>query len=173
MFGDDASDESFEETLRSIARELGKSVERAMDNVDLDEFADTIGVDVAVAKEWAESAGSWLRAHAENVGDEVSLRVTGAGRSAGSEDPLRSAGPHPLDLPTEEQGVALAALDSGRWTVEPGTDALGAAGEGPGPSDALGIVRELRVRDWIAADGEITLVGRHALSRWLDASTPR
>ena len=173
MFGDDASDESFEETLRSIARELGKSVERAMDNVDLGEFADTIGVDAAVAKEWAESAGGWLRAHAESVGDEVTLRAAGARRPAGSEDPLRSAGPHPLDLPTEEQGVALAALDSGRWTVEPGTDALAATGDGPGPNDALGIVRELRVRDWIAADGEITLVGRHALSRWLDASTPR
>jgi hypothetical protein len=172
VFGDDG-DESFEETLRSIARELGKSVERAMDNVDLDEFADTIGVDAAVAKEWAESAGSWLRAHAESVGDEVTLRVAGARQSAGSQDPLRGAGPHPLDLPTEEQGIALAALDSGRWTVEPGTDALAAAADGPGPRDALGIVRELRVRDWIAADGEITLVGRHALSRWLDANTPR
>ncbi|MGP0047489.1 MAG: hypothetical protein ACLPZR_01390, partial [Solirubrobacteraceae bacterium] len=77
------------------------------------------------------------------------------------------------DLPTEEQGLALAALASGRWTVEPGTGALAAKGDGPAPTDALGIVRELRVRDWIAADGEITIVGRHALSRWLDATTPR
>jgi hypothetical protein len=172
MFGDDASDESFEETLRSIARELGSSVERAIDNVDLSEFADAIGVDPAVAREWAESAGAWLRAHAESVGNEVTLRIAGPRQTAGSEDPLRRAASHPLDLPTEEQGVALAALDSGRWTVEPGTDALAAKGAGPGPSDALGIVRELRVRDWIAADGEITLVGRHALSRWLDATTP-
>jgi hypothetical protein len=34
-------------------------------------------------------------------------------------------------------------------------------------------VRELRVRDWIAADGEVTVVGRHALGRWLAASDPR
>jgi hypothetical protein len=31
-------------------------------------------------------------------------------------------------------------------------------------------VRELRVRDWITADGEITLAGRWALSRWLDVA---
>jgi hypothetical protein len=29
-------------------------------------------------------------------------------------------------------------------------------------------VRELRVRDWIDNDGEVTLVGRAALRRWLD-----
>ena len=85
-------------------------------------------------------------------------------------DPLGTAGPHPLDQPTDEQGLALAALDSGRWIIEPGTDALAAKGEGPGPSDALGIVRELRVRDWIAADGELTLTGQRALSRWLEAA---
>jgi hypothetical protein len=183
VFGDDAGDESFEETLRSIARELGRSVERAMDNVELDEFAGAIGIDPAVAREWAESAGSWLRAHADSVSEELTFRVGAPRPRAGGEDPLRGAhsgedplrgaDPHPLDLPTDEQGVALAALDSGRWVVEPGTHALAAKGDGPGPSDALGIVRELCVRDWIAADGEITLVGRHALSRWLDASTPR
>jgi hypothetical protein len=89
------------------------------------------------------------------------------------DDPLRYAGPHPLDLPTEEQGLALAALDSGRWTVEPGSHTLESHGEGPGPSDALGLVSELRARDWISADGSVTVVGRHALKQWLDASAPR
>jgi hypothetical protein len=69
--------------------------------------------------------------------------------------------------------MALAALDSGRWRVEPGTHALTAQGEGPGPGDAPGLVDELRARDWIAADGGVTLVGRHALSRWLDAADGR
>jgi hypothetical protein len=41
-------------------------------------------------------------------------------------------------------------------------------GEGPGPSDALGLARELHVRDWISADGEITQTGRRALGRWLE-----
>ena len=47
---------------------------------------------------------------------------------------------------------------------------LTSRGQGPGPSDALGLVRELRVRDWIAQDGQITRAGRRALDRWLDAS---
>ncbi len=170
---DDPNGESFEDALRSIAEEVGRYVERSFENVDVGEFADAIGVDPAVARDWIESAGSWLRAHTQGLGDEVVRRASGPGRTAAPVDPLGGAGPHPLDLPTDEQGLALAGLDSGRWTVEPGTEALTAKGEGPGPNDALGIVRELRVRDWIAADGQLTLVGRHALSRWLDSATTR
>lgn len=172
MFEDDAGNESFDETLRSIARELGRSVERMVDSVDPDEIADAIGVDADAAREWVESAGNWLRGRTESLGNEVSLWASVAGRRAPREDPLRGAAPHPLDLPTEEQGLAMAALDSGRWTVESGTDALAINREGPGPSDALGIVRELRVRDWIVGDGELTLAGRHALRRWLEAERP-
>ena len=40
-------------------------------------------------------------------------------------------------------------------------------GEGPAPKDALGLVRELRVRDWLGADGKLTIAGERALSRWL------
>ena len=57
-----------------------------------------------------------------------------------------------------------------RWTLEPGTATLSVSGGGPGPRNALGLVRELRERDWIDADGAVTLVGRHALSRWLAAA---
>jgi hypothetical protein len=171
MFGNDAGDESFEETLRSIAAELGRYIERSIESVDLDELADSIGVDAAIAREWAESAGSWLSAHTENLGEQVAREVRGARAPVARVDPLGAAAPHPLDQPTDEQGLALAALDSGRWIVEPGADALAAKGEGPGPSDALGIVRELRARDWIAADGKLTVTGRHALSRWLDAAS--
>jgi hypothetical protein len=189
MFEHDGSNESFEETVRSIARELGRTVERAMERVDLDEVADSIGVDPMSAREWADSIGGWLRSQAENLGDEVANRAAGAPEPApgpargasrpeptpeatkrSGEDPLSSAQPHPLDLPSEEQGVALAALDSGRWTVEAGTSRLTAHGDGPGPEDALGLVRELRVRDWIATDGTLTVSGRHALTRWLEAA---
>lgn len=181
MAEDEPSGGSFEDTLREIARELGRSVERAVDNIDVDEFAQMFGVDAAAAREWVESAGSWLRSHAEQFGDDLPFTMPTQWRppaderpfrSEGSDDALRSAAPHPLDLPTDEQGIALAALESGRWMVEPGTDALTSRGEGPGPSDALGIVRELRVRDWLSASGEITLVGRRALNRWLEASIP-
>lgn len=171
MFENDPSGESFEDALRSIASELGRYIERSIDNVDLDELADTVGVDPAAAREWVESAGGWLSAHTQSFGDDLARRVRESGPHVAPVDPLGTAGPHPLDLPSDEQGLALAALDSGRWIVEPGADALAARGEGPGPSDALGIVRELSVRDWIASDGKLTLAGRHALSRWLDAAT--
>jgi hypothetical protein len=198
MFGDD---ESFDETIRSMARELGQSVEHMVDQVDVDAIAGAMGVDPENAREWVDSAGSWLRAQAERLGDEVASRAAGAGApgeqgsgdeptgAAGTDrpgratpegpgtqgktpddDPLRGAAPDPLDFPTREQGVALAALESGRWTVEPGSNRLASHGEGPAPSDTLGLVRELHARDWIASDGEVTLVGRHALSRWLEST---
>jgi hypothetical protein len=74
-------------------------------------------------------------------------------------------------VPTEEQGLALSALESGRWKVAPGTNELSSDGEGPNPRDAVGLVGELRARDWIAAGGEITLVGRDALRRWLESTS--
>ena len=47
-------------------------------------------------------------------------------------------------------GVALAALESGRWRIESATFTVH---DGPGPSDPLGLLRELRVSDWVTADG--------------------
>jgi hypothetical protein len=170
MFEDDPGGESFEDSLRSIAADLRRYIERSIENVDVDEVADSIGVDAAAAREWVESAGNWLSAHTETLGEEFARRVAGQGQKVVRADPLKGVRPHPLDLPSDEQGLALAALDSGRWIVEPGADTLAARGEGPGPSDALGIVRELRVRDWIAADGTLTMTGRHALGRWLETA---
>jgi hypothetical protein len=89
--------------------------------------------------------------------------------SAKGKERGRLSGPHPLDTPTEEQGLALSALDSGRWRVEPGSNELISEGHGPGPSDPLGLVGELRARDWVAAGGEVTLVGRDALRRWMES----
>ncbi len=177
--------------FRAMARELGESVERAMESMDVDEIAGFLGVDPDKARDWAGTAGAWLRSQTENFASEPSPGDGDADDDAMPPSPRPSpaakptpftaaeagvfstVAPHPLDLPTDEQGLALAALDSGRWSVEPGTDALASHGQGPGPADALGLVRELRVRDWIAADGTITLAGRRALSRWLEASAPR
>jgi hypothetical protein len=169
----DPNDRSFEETLRSIAGELGRFIERSVENADVDQFADSVGVDPTAAREWLDGAGTWLRGNAESLGEELARHLGAAAPRATRSDPFGGVGPHPLDLPTEEQGLALAALESGRWTVEPGTEALTASGEGPAPNDALGIVRELRVRDWITGAGELTLAGRAALSRWLDSATRR
>jgi hypothetical protein len=227
MSDEDPGEFSIADTVRAMAKEVGDSLERMLDHLELDEPAASFGIDPDRAREWAESAGSWLREHVEEAGDELASWVAGReedGESSDSEfqagseteareasphedphageespfrtplrprratppgsrgsarrphgrhrpppgDPLRGAGPNPLDVPTTEQGEALAAMDSGRWTLEPGTEALAAKAEGPGPSDALGLVRELRVRDWVTAEGKLTLAGRRALSRWLD-----
>ncbi len=171
------SDESFdrksiEETLRSIAQEVSRSVER-VSQTDLDDLVRAVGVDPDRARQWLDDAGDWVRAQAEALSAPGGFpapdeRVPARPTTPVGDDPLRGAAPHPLDVPTDEQGLALAALASGRWTVEPGTSALASRGEGPGPRDALGLVRELRVRDWIDGDGDLTLVGHRALGRWLE-----
>jgi hypothetical protein len=183
--GFDEDNENFEDTVRSIAHEIRESVQRMAAEVDVDDLAGYVGVDPDRARDWMETAAGWLGAQLEHLGDEFASRTAGsapeskfgsrapgsasesASRTGGAEDPLRGAAPHPLDIPTAEQGQALAALESGRWFVEPASNRLESRGDGPSPSDTLGLVRELRARDWIAADGEVTLAGRHALTRWL------
>jgi hypothetical protein len=169
MSDEDKPKSSFEEALRAIADEVQRGIERVQQG-DFEDIARSYGVDAERAKRFVDEAGEWLRAQAESVNFEFSAQETRPARTTWSDDPLRGAGPDPLDTPTDDQGRALAALDSGRWTVEPGTSALASHGEGPGPSDALGLVRELRVRDWIDAEGEVTLVGHAALQRWLDTT---
>jgi hypothetical protein len=170
MSENDPDRESLEETLRSIAEELGRKLESSVDNFDSERIAESFGVDPTVAREWVDSTSNWLRGFTDGLGNEVARRVGEPRRPVSDADLFGGAVPHPLDLPTDEQALALAALDSGRWKVEPGSDTLTAKGDGPGPSDALGIVRELRVRDWIGPDGQLTQVGHHALSRWLSAA---
>ncbi len=168
MSDEDFNHESIDETLRSIAREVSRSAER-ISQIDFDEIAEGFGIDPARAREWVDSAGSWLRAQTENLANEGVFTTP---EPVPDEDPLRGAAPHPLDMPTEDQGLALAALDSGRCTVEPGSNVLASHGAGPTPPDAPGLVDQLRARDWIASDGQVTIAGRHALTRWLEASTP-
>ena len=158
---DDEQRDSFEETLRAMAQNIGDSLKRLVgDDVTFDDLLRATGLEPDEAKRWAREAGGWLDAQPGRFRGEPSGPKP-------PEHPLRGADPHPLDLPTPEQGLALAALDSGRWTIEPGTSMLVSHGEGPAPKNALGLVRELRVRDWIGADGAVTLAGRRALERWL------
>jgi len=180
MTDDEPDRNTFEDVARALGDEVSRAAER-ISEIDVDEIARAASAEAGRAMRWIDELGRRLREQGDAIwtppseGDQV-WETTGpvsADRPAhgpsGDEDPLRNAGPHPLDLPTVDQGLALAALDSGRWRVEPGTSALAVHGEGPGPSDALGLVRELRVRDWMTAEGEITLAGRHALTRWLAA----
>jgi hypothetical protein len=168
----------FEDRLRAIAQEISRSVER-----NIDEVAETFGVDADRARQFAEAAGQWINDRVEG-GEELFGREHPApgqhgrpGQPAkpplvGDEAATRPSrpGPRPLDLPTAAQGLALSALDSGRWAVRPGSNTLASTGEGPAPLEAAERVSELRARDWIKADGELTLVGRRALGRWCDAA---
>jgi hypothetical protein len=180
MSDDDPDRSNFEEVAKALAEEVTRAIERISD-FDMDEIARTAGAEAERARLWIDDLGRWLREQAgaaaasgftppwDNAQAPADPAPPG---SATADDPLTHAGPHPLDLPTADQGVALAALDSGRWRIEPGTSMLAAHGEGPAPRDALGLVRELRVRDWLSTDGDITLAGLNALKRWLDASWP-
>jgi hypothetical protein len=163
-------DESFEKKVRAIANELGRSVERAVKSIDLDEIARQIEMGGERFRELADSTGRWI---SDRLSDPEARHAAHAPDSEpeAASRPLPVAGPHPLDLPSDEQGRALSALDSGRWRVEPGTDVLVAGSGDVKPPDSGGLVGELRARDWIAANGEVTLVGREALKRWSERST--
>jgi hypothetical protein len=168
--------DSFEERLRAMAEEINRSVQR-MSELDLDELADRYGVDADRARNLADVASRWLSDRLSGGAPLFGERPdpSGAARRFGTEPDVdvepgpaarSQAGPHPLDLPLAGQGLALSALDSGRWTVRPGSSQLAGSGEGPPPPEATDVVSDLRARDWIAADGTLTLVGRHALARW-------
>jgi hypothetical protein len=156
--------DNFEDRLRAIADEISRSVQR-ISELDMDELSQRYGVDADRARAFADAAGRWLNVRL-STGDPLNPDVDLEGRpDAVQTPPAAGPGPHPLDLPTDQQGLSLSALDSGRWTVRPGSNQLAGTGTGaePGPSEVVG---ELRARDWITADGTLTLVGRHALARW-------
>jgi hypothetical protein len=157
------------EKLRAFAREVGQSLERVAGKLDLDGIADRIGTGGERIKDLAAFTGQWLNDQFREPDARGSAGQPAPGTIAGR---LERAGPHPLDVPTEEQALVLGALDSGRWKVKPGTDELISGGEGPGPSERVGAVSELRARDWIAASGEVTVLGRAALERWEESSRP-
>ena len=147
---DEPDGRSFEDVARALVDEVNRAVER-LSAIDLDDIA-------RAAHEDAERARRWI--------EDLARSLTQTGDAATRPDaPVQHAGPHPRAMPTAEQGVALAALESGRWRIESGTFSVH---DGPGPSDPLGLLRELRVSDWVTADSELTLTGRKALARWLE-----
>jgi hypothetical protein len=163
-------DESFEKKVRAIATELGRSVDRAVRSIDLDEIARQIEMGGERFRELTDATGRWI---SDRLGEPEAHHAAPALElepdTAATTRPV--AGPHPLDVPSDEQGRALSALESGRWRVEPGTVVLVAVGDEASPTDPGGLVGELRARDWIAANGEVTLIGREALKRWSEGST--
>lgn len=159
MSDEDPEHRSFEEQLRAFAREFSESVERAAERIDKDKLAEEIDRNGERFRELAQLAGQWL---VDQFGPEGSSE----GPPGGGSGARRGGGPHPLAVPTEEQGLALSALESGRWKVKPGTHELVAEEGAADPPDSADLVGELRARDWIAASGELTELGHRALRRW-------
>jgi hypothetical protein len=120
MSEDGGHEDRFEAGLRQLAEEVARSVAR-LQELDADDIAHAMGVDPDRAREFVEGAGHWLSDQAESFAREAALWVGGLRGAVLDRDPLRKPGPHPLDLPTAEQGLALSALDSRRWTLEPGS----------------------------------------------------
>lgn len=159
-------DDSLEAKLRAAMQELSGSLERAVDQFDFGEIAERLGITSARGNELADLATQWLSQQFGGSGEDWSAGPA-PGHVWDDDSASPRQGPHPLDVPTSEQGLALSALDSGRWKVDPGTDELIPVGGGPAPGQPVGLVGELRARDWIASSGEVTFVGRDALTRWL------
>ena len=159
-----SDDDSFEDRLKAFADQIAKSL-----TSDIDEVAQRLGVDPDRARDVASTLERWLSDRFSDqergVGDQPNVPAPPQ-RTAPT--PTFGAGPHPLDLPTPEQGIALSALDSGRLSVRPGSSELAATGADPDlhVGERTDLVNELRARDWITPDGSLTMVGRQALLRW-------
>ena len=151
MADDEPDGRSFEDVARAVADEVNRALER-LSEIDLDDIARAANEEAGQARRWIEDLAR-------------SLVSSGDVARSPEDEPVHRAGPHPLAMPTTEQGMALAALESGRWRIDSNTFSVH---DGPGPSDPLVLLRELRVCDWVTAEGELTLTGRKALARWLE-----
>src|ERR1044072_7445956 len=109
---------SFEDVARALADEVNRAVER-LSAIDLDDIARAANEEAGRARRWIEDLAP-------------SLTQTGDAAMRPEDAPVQHAGPHPLAMPTAEQGVALAALESGRWRMDQGTFTVHA---GPAPRD--------------------------------------
>jgi hypothetical protein len=170
MSSQDGDDGGREAALRWLVQQLARSVEN-LEDLDLDLIGRGVGLDAERVKEYLDIAGRWIADQADGMPAEVLRRFGSFVDVAGRGGPTPSGGaPHPLDVPSSAQGVALSAIDSGRWSVKPGSHEFIAHDQSPAPEDASGLIGDLRARDWINAAGEITQVGRNALTRWMDQS---
>jgi hypothetical protein len=130
--------------FESRLRAIARQLSQSLSETDLDEVADRLGVDADRVRGAAGAVEGWLTDR------------------AAADEPLFG----------DVQGRALSGLDSGRWTVRPGSGRLAGTGQAAEPSDDADLTGELRARDWITADGTVTLMGRQALLRWSRAADP-
>src|SRR5947207_15618094 len=116
--------DSFEDRLRAMADQISRSLQHVSE-VDLEELAERYGVDADRARTLADSAGRWLNDHLSSGGPlfgqrppqdhDAATRQASAdleallAQGAETEKPSTTPGPHPLDHPTDRQGLGLSA----------------------------------------------------------------
>lgn len=167
--------DGFDDVVRGIVGEAVRFAEQASRR-DASGFGGAGGIDLDRARRWADDIGR--RFAGEAAATRGSDGPTGTSEASPARRPqpvpahegaLAQAPGHPRDLPTEAQGRALAALDSGRWRLDAGAARLVCAHDGPAPERPKRLARELRARDWVGEDGRPSRAGRRALDRWLRA----
>lgn len=167
--------DGFDDVVRGIVGEAVRFAEQASRR-EASGFGGAGGIDLDRARRWADDVGR--RFAGEAAATRGSDRPAGTSaapttRQGAHEVPVVDAEvvvpapPHPRDVPTEEQGRALAALDSGRWSLDPEAGRLVSAHDGPAPERPKRLARELRARDWVDEDGRPSRAGARALDRWL------
>ncbi|MGC9222189.1 MAG: hypothetical protein ACP5H2_12770, partial [Solirubrobacteraceae bacterium] len=99
-----SADDSFEGRIRAIAEQIAKSLAG-----DVDEFAERLGVDPDRARAAASNLERWLsdRLSGQESGTSDDQHVSDTARRT-TPATTSGSGPHPLDLPTPEQGLALS-----------------------------------------------------------------
>ena len=101
--------------------------------VDMEELSQRYGVDADRARAFADAARRWLNdhlsagdplfGHVQHPDDDGALRPLDADLDvegppeAAQTPPDSGAGPHPLDLPTDQQGLVLSALALDSWSL--------------------------------------------------------
>ena len=144
MTDDERDPKSFEETVREIADEVRRSIERASQG-DPEELARAVGVDPEKVRDWVDTAGEWLRAQVEGAAGGRDPRSDP--RTPAGEDLFRDAEPHPLDVPTQHQGPRSPRSTPGAGRSSPGRARSRCAEAGPGPVTPSG---------WSASCGSAT-----------------
>src|SRR5215212_335148 len=115
MTDDDPERSGFEDAARALADEVSRAIVR-LSEIDVEEIARAASAEAERARRWIDELGRWLG----EQGDAIGNAPFGAGEASEhgpapadrstrdrptAEDPLRHAGPHPLDLPTADQGL--------------------------------------------------------------------
>ena len=167
---DEDKPKSFEEALREIADEVQRGIERVQHGRPRGHRAD-VRRRRRPGQALHRRRGR-LAARPDGEPPDMPFPPAGpAGPAPTSDSQPASSKPSPMGRPAAQRRARTRwtrrrtsrAARWRRWTPAAGRSSparrAAAHGEGPGPSDALGLVRELRVRDWIDADGEVTLVG--------------